>query len=240
MRFIVLALCVLGPVAAFGRSRGCEFQVERASSADAVGVEKVVIRAGAGQLKVAGHSDATRLEAHGIVCSLQQGLLGASTLSVHREGNVIFVEARLPENDPSLAKGSIMPPSMNLTISMPKGMAVEADYSGEDATFEDLESLKVEDRSGHLWIRRIAGAIAVNDGRGDIEIENAGSAQVRDSSGAVEVRNVSGSVTIEKGNSGRIHVSNVDGDLTVLGDGPGRIEFESIRGKITLPERGSH
>jgi len=202
MRFIMLVLCVVVPATVLARKVSCEYTVERVSGADTDGVEKVVIFAGAGQLQVTGRADARRLDAHGIVCSQQQGLLAVSTLAVHREGKVIFVEARLPENDPSLAKGSFMAPSMTLTISLPAGIPVDANHWGYDATFEDLASLKLQDRSGNLRLRRIAGAVEVSDGTGGLEIENAGSVRVRgDGPGRIEYHSIRGKVSLpERGN----------------------------------------
>ena len=59
---------------------------------DAKGVEKVVIRAGAGDMKVVGRGNAVRIEARGVACAGKQEMLDAAQISVRREGNVVYVE----------------------------------------------------------------------------------------------------------------------------------------------------
>ncbi len=59
---------------------------------DAKGVEKVVMRTGAGDMKVVGRGNAVRIEARGVACAAKQELLDAAQISVRREGNVVYVE----------------------------------------------------------------------------------------------------------------------------------------------------
>ena len=237
MRMVVMVLCALGPVTAFAWKDSCEFQATRASDADAAGVEKIVIRAGDGNLQVKGRPGGMRVEARGIACARRQGLLAAASLAVHREGPVVYVETRLPNDsmDPSQNPGDMA--YIELEVSVPAGIAVEASHGGASVTFEDLQSLTLEDGPGKVVLRRISGVADVTDGKGDLVIEHAGSVHVHDSSGDVEIRDVGGSVTIEKSNAGKVHVTGVDGDLTALGAGAGGLTFESIRGKVSLPER---
>ena len=49
-----LTLLAVGPATAFAWGDGCEFRADRAGGVDAAGIEKVGIRAGAGDMKVSG------------------------------------------------------------------------------------------------------------------------------------------------------------------------------------------
>ena len=72
---------------------GCKFRADRAGGVDAKGVEKVVIRAGAGDMKVVGRGNAVRIEARGD--GLRAPRRNCSTRRrsrVRREGNVVYVE----------------------------------------------------------------------------------------------------------------------------------------------------
>ena len=67
-----LALLALAPPAALAWGDGCKFTAERAAGIDARGVEKVVLRTGAGDLKVVGGARNVRIEARGTACAASQ------------------------------------------------------------------------------------------------------------------------------------------------------------------------
>ena len=73
-------------------------RADRAGGVDAKGVEKVVMRTGAGDMKVVGRGNAVRIEARGVACAAKQELLDATQINVRREGNVVYVETDLPQN----------------------------------------------------------------------------------------------------------------------------------------------
>src|SRR3982751_2940871 len=85
-RYPVLLIALI-PATALAWGDGCKFKADRAGGVDASGVEKVVIRAGAGDMKVIGRGNAVRVEARGVACAAQQELLDATQISVRREGN---------------------------------------------------------------------------------------------------------------------------------------------------------
>ena len=94
---IWLALLALAPATAMASEDDCKLRADRAAGIDATGVEKVVIRAGAGDLKVVGRANANRIEARGVACAGKQEMLDAAQVSVRREGNVVIVETALPQ-----------------------------------------------------------------------------------------------------------------------------------------------
>src|SRR5690242_21120486 len=96
---ILLVLLALGPATALAWGDECKFRADRAGGVDAKGVEKVVIRAGAGDMKVVGRTNAIRIEARGVACAGKQELLDATQISVRRDGNTVFVETTLPQDD---------------------------------------------------------------------------------------------------------------------------------------------
>src|SRR5262245_38250401 len=90
-----LILFALVPAAALAWGDDCKFKADRAGGADASGITKVVVRAGAGELRVVGNSSATRVDARGHACATKQELLDKSQLNVRREGSVVYVETQL-------------------------------------------------------------------------------------------------------------------------------------------------
>ena len=186
-----------GSASASGWGDDCKFRADRAGGVDAKGVEKVVIRTGAGDMKVVGRGNAARIEARGVACAAKQELLDAAQINVRREGDVTCTSKPtcrrtkpagplLTTNTPTSTSGLRCRPAFPSTLSTSSG----------DAAFEDLKSLTLQDSSGDLAIDRIAELAHVADSSGDIDIDGVGSVRLRDSSGNVEVNEVRGDVDV--------------------------------------------
>jgi DUF4097 and DUF4098 domain-containing protein YvlB len=240
MRFrYPLVLLALVPTVAFAWGDGCKFTADRAAGVEAAGVEKVVMRTGAGDVKVIGRGNAIRIEARGVACAAKQELLDATQISVRREGNIVYVETMLPQNDDGWTWGNNEYAYIDIGIALPSSIPVEAIDSSGDAIFEDLKALTVQDSSGDLTLTRIAGLNDVSDSSGDIEIESAGSVRVRDSSGDIDVTAVSGDVEVVLDSSGDIDIARVEGHVKVQQDSSGNIRVESVKGNVNVDSDSS-
>lgn len=231
---IWLALLALAPVAAMASDDNCKFRADRAGGTDAKGVEKVIIRAGAGDLKVVGRSNAARIEARGVACAGKQAMLDASQISVRREGNVVYVETTLPQNDDSWSWGRNDYASIDLNVALPSGLPVDAIDSSGDATLEDLHSLVMQDSSGDLTLTRIAGPVDLTDSSGDLRIQHAGSVRLRDSSGDIEIEAVTADVVVQLDSSGDMEIDHVDGSVVIEQDSSGSIRVENVKGNVEV------
>ena len=69
---LAMTLMALIPASALAWGDDCKFSEDRAGGVDAKGVEKIVIRAGAGDLKVVGGERNVRIEARGKACASTQ------------------------------------------------------------------------------------------------------------------------------------------------------------------------
>lgn len=234
-----LLLLALFPAAAMAWGDDCKFTADRAGGLDAKGVEKVVIRAGAGDLKVLAPANATRIEARGVACAAKQELLDQTQISVRREGNTVYIETSLPQdgNGWSFMKNDYA--YIDVGVALPSNLPVEAIDSSGDADFEDLASLTLQDSSGDLDIRRIAGLAEVTDSSGDIDIEDVGSARVSDSSGDVEIEVVRGGVDIDQDSSGDIRIVKAGGSVRVKQDSSGNIRVDDVRGNVDVESDSS-
>jgi DUF4097 and DUF4098 domain-containing protein YvlB len=240
MRFrYPLVLLALVPATALAWGDGCKFRADRAGGVEATGVEKVVIRTGAGDMKVVGRGNAVRIEARGVACAAKQELLDATQINVRREGNVVYVETALPQNDDNWTWGNNEYAYLDIGIALPSGIPVEATDSSGDATFEDLKALTLQDSSGDLNIDRIAGLADVGDSSGDIEIGTAGSVRLRDSSGDIDVDDVQGDVNVVLDSSGDIEIAKVNGNVRVEQDSSGSIRVEEVKGNVTVDSDSS-
>jgi len=237
---IWLLLLALGPATALAWGDDCKFHADRAGGVDAKGIEKVVIRAGAGDMKVVGRSNAVRVEARGTACAGTQALLDGSQITVRREGNVVYVETTLPQNNEggwNWGKDSYA--YIDIGIALPSSVPVDATDSSGDTNIEDLAALTIQDSSGDLEIHRIAGLADVGDSSGDLDIDDAGSVRVRDSSGDIEVDKVRGDVEITSDSSGDIHVAQVDANVHIGQDSSGGIRVEDVKGNVLVDSDSS-
>jgi hypothetical protein len=237
---IWLLLVALGPATALAWGDDCKFRAERAAGVDAKGIEKVVIRAGAGDLKVVGRTNAVRVEARGTACAGKQQLLDGSQINMRREGNVVYVETALPQNDDGGWNwGKNEYAYIDIGIALPASVPVEAVDSSGDTVIEDLAALTIQDSSGDLEIHRIAGFADVADSSGDLDIDDAGSVRLRDSSGDIEIDKVREAVEITSDSSGDIHISQVGGNVRIGQDSSGGIRVEDVKGSVIVDSDSS-
>ena len=160
------------------------------------------IRTGAGDMKVVGRGNAVRIEARGVACASKQELLDATQISVRREGNVVYVETTLPQDDEKWSWGDNEYAYIDIGIALPSNIPVEATDSSGDATFEDLKSLSCRtapetsnlDRSPGCRYRRQLGRHRDRRAR---------QRALRDSSGDIEIDDVRGDVEVTLDSSGR-------------------------------------
>jgi DUF4097 and DUF4098 domain-containing protein YvlB len=236
----VLMLLALAPVSAMAWGDGCKFTADRAGGVDAKGIEKVVIRAGAGDMKVVGRGTAVRVEARGTACAAKQELLDQIQISVRREGTTVFVETALPQDNVSgWSFGDNEYAYIDIGIALPSHIPVEAIDSSGDAEFEDLKELALQDSSGDLEVRRIAGLADISDSSGDIDVNSAGAVRLRDSSGDIDVNEVRGDVEVVLDSSGDILIANVGGSARVRQDSSGNLRFEDIKGNVDVDSDSS-
>jgi DUF4097 and DUF4098 domain-containing protein YvlB len=233
-----LLLFVLAPATSLAWG-DCKFKDDRSGGVDARGVEKVVIRAGAGDMKVVGLDNAVRIEARGVACAAKQELLDATKINVRREGNIVYVETDLPQDEDGWNFGNNGYAYIDLGVALPSNIPVEATDSSGDADFEELKALTVQDSSGDLEISRIAGVADVTDSSGDVTIDHAGSVRLRDSSGDLDVENVSGDVEVVNDSSGDIQIVQVDGNVRVREDSSGGIRAEDVKGNVDVESDSS-
>jgi len=233
MRIFVWAALAAAALAPAALRAECKFEQERTGGESAAGVSRLVLVAAAGELEVRGDAKATRVEATGKACASSQALLDQITLKTRREGSTLFVEVIMPKlNDVTLFGSNSA--SLDLRVTLPTTLPVEAQDSSGDAVLEDLKSIKLLDSSGDLTIRQIAGAVDVRDSSGNISIERTGNVQVEDSSGDIEVEGITGNVEVLVDSSGDIEIEEVSGNVHIAQDSSGGIELANVKGNVAI------
>lgn len=229
---LVAAIALLAlPMTAFAWD-DCKFSAERKGGIDTTGAERVEILARAGDLTVRPASG-TALGAAGRACASREELLDQTQLHVRRAGNVIQVEAQMPEEFSGIG---IFYAYLDLQVVVPAGLPVEITDSSGDMSIDGVSVVRIDDSSGDILVEDATATVRVSDSSGDIVIRGARGVHVaRDSSGDIGIERVTGNVLIEQDSSGDVLVSDVGGSFELLSDGSGQVRVTDVKGTVRLP-----
>jgi hypothetical protein len=212
----------------------CSQKAPREATVDAAGAREVRVIARAGALKIHGRDGATSVAVHGTACSSSQDRLQEIKLVAERRGDVVYVEAAIPEYE---WFGGAR--ALDLDIEVPSSIALDVDDGSGSAEIRGVASLKIEDGSGELTIDGVKGGVAVDDGSGSLEVANVGGeVRVKDGSGEIVAHDV-GSVLIEEDGSGGVRITRVRGNVRIRDDGSGSISVRDVAGDFTVDQDGS-
>jgi len=214
------------------------FETTKTLSLPAAGLGALEIRAGAGSLTVSGKDDQTGIEVKAEIVARGVGdkemeayLKDRVELTLEKRGDRAVLVSRVREkfglfdlNDNTV---------IHLTVSVPKGLALDIDDGSGSIVVEDLgASLRIEDGSGSIRIARIGGAVTVDDGSGGIEIsEVQGDVTIDDGSGEIRVRLIGGTVTVDDG-SGSIDIEEIGKDVHLISTGSGGVDVSNVKGRV--------
>ncbi|HEX7116817.1 MAG TPA: DUF4097 family beta strand repeat-containing protein [Steroidobacter sp.] len=233
----ILVACLL---AAPALALDCDHTADRNASIEGPGINEVVVIAGAGRLVIRGEEGRESVNAQGLACASSARLLEEIQLESRREGDTVYIETVMPELDDHRLFGASSEARLDLTIRVPSSVRIEARDSSGDMELSDVASAKVEDSSGNLIVRNIAGDLEVTDSSGDLEITSiAGRVELRDSSGDVEIKDIAGDVLVTEDSSGDLEIKNVAGSVRVKEDASGDIEIADVASDVTIDDDGS-
>lgn len=230
MRITTWAALALATVAPCAFGAGCKYEAQRSGGDSAKGITKVMLVAGAGKLHVGGSPNAARVEVNGKACATTRELLERVAIDVHREGSTLYIEA-VPPNGAAAESGWS---TLDVYVTLPDNLALDARDSSGDAAFENLKSLKLFDSSGDLRVRRIAGTVDLTDSSGDIYVDRSGNITLSDSSGNIFLSRISGNVELLSDSSGNIDIRKVTGKVHIAQDSSDDIEIADVKGDATV------
>lgn len=96
-------------------------------------------------------------------------------------------------------------------------------------------ALTINDGSGEINIQNIAAALSINDGSGNIDVDNiGGDLSIHDGSGSIEAHVIDGTLDIIDG-SGSIDINRIKGNVSIE-DGSGSIHASDINGNATIDD----
>lgn len=245
---VALALAALGcQVVVAG---DCDHSAPREATLAASGATRLMIDVGAGSLTVHGVDGIDEVRATGTACASREAYLDDIRLTGERRGDTLYLKAEYPERVSGQA-------SLDLGVDLPAGLDVSIVDGSGSMEVEAVGALEIEDGSGGIEIRNVAGDLRIEDGSGEIDVKDVrGAVDIDDGSGGIEVLGVGGSLVVDDGSgemtltgiggsvrisdgSGEFTVRDVDGDVTVEDDGSGDMEISGVGGSVTVDEDGS-
>ena len=228
--FLVLCVVLAGAVSAF--------ETTKTLNLPAQGITRLDIRAGAGSLAVTGREGLAAIEVRAEVVApdvrdkdMEEYIRDRVELTLEKRGDVAVLVGRIRDSGRLFHFGEDA--RIDLTVTVPKTMALDIDDGSGDLVVEDLAAaVRIEDGSGSISVVRVAGNVRIDDGSGGLEVSDVtGDVTIDDGSGEVRVRRVGGTVTLDDG-SGGIDIEDVEKDVRLINTGSGGVDVSRVRGRV--------
>jgi DUF4097 and DUF4098 domain-containing protein YvlB len=223
------ALAAMQSLSAGADEWNCKFSADRTANVPATGVTRLVLGAGAGDLKVRGEAGRTSVQADGRACAPTEKVLAEIKLESRREGDTVYLKTVFPSDDQGRSG------SMDLTVALPDSIAIALEDASGDIDLRSVRTATVADSSGEQTIRDIGADLEVTDSSGDIVIDNVGgNLKLKDSSGDVHVEEIKGNVTVTVDSSGELDIRHVGGGVHILNDSSGEIVVSDVQQDVKV------
>jgi hypothetical protein len=251
MRRLILAALLFAPLASYADQ--CQYSAPRNLTLDLAGVREVQVDLHSHDLHLTGSDGAKGGAITGRACASDPKLLDDLTVTQHREGDRLIVEAGGHEHAHISFGYSYT--DLKLDLQMPSQIPVVLNVGSGDAWVTGLQKLSTQVGSGDVHISKISGAFALSVGSGDIDVNDVGSLDVGSvgsgdlkvngvrgdarfgsiGSGDIGIRSVGGNLRVDTLGSGDLVVHDVQGDFTLGAKGSGDVSHSGVKGKVSIP-----
>jgi DUF4097 and DUF4098 domain-containing protein YvlB len=210
----------------------------------AQGIKRLEVRAGAGSLTVTGRDGLAAIEVKAEIVArhvrdedMERTIKDRVELTLEKRGDTAVLVSRVRDSGRIFHFSDDL--HINVTVSVPKTMALDIDDGSGGIVVEDIAApVRIEDGSGPIRVERIAGGVRIDDASGEVVVRDVeGNVEIEDGSGGIEILDVTGNVSVDDG-SGEILIRRVGGGVTV-DDGSGGIDIEDVEKDIRLISTGS-
>ena len=215
----------------------CRYSAERNAELDATGARILRIEASAGFLVVEGSPDLDRVMIEARACTDDEDRLDDIRLRADRRGDSLSVIADIPDQN-SWGWGNSHA-SLDMTLRVPSGLELDIDDGSGSIELRGVGAVELEDGSGEIRVENGGGDLRIEDGSGEITLRGIrGDVRIEDGSGGIEIRDISGTVVVSDG-SGEIDVERVARDVEIDEDGSGSIYISGVEGNVKIGSDGS-
>lgn len=223
--------------AAPAAAQECEFEASRDANMAAESGARLQLIARSGSLRIEGRDGLNEVRVRGRACASTEELLERLRLRTERRGDVVEIEVEEMDDDGwSWTRNQYA--RLDLVIEVPAGMVADIEDGSGAMFIRGVGELEIEDGSGDIELEDIGGIVRIDDGSGGVTVTRVqGDVTVDDGSGEVTIREITGSVTIDDG-SGEISVANVSGDVRIPDDGSGDVDVRDVEGDLIVGDKG--
>ena len=205
-------------------------------SLEAEGITRLEVDCGAGFLKVQGMEGLKAIE---VKAEIHAGGVDEKGMKKFIEDHIKLILEKKGDRAVLVSEvrgnlfSSFYDVRIDLTVNCPKQMSLNVDDGSGEIEIRNLAgNLDIEDGSGGIQVEGIQGDLEISDGSGEIEVkEITGSVSIEDGSGSMTILNVGGDVTVDDG-SGSINVDGVGKDLILKDTGSGSVNSRNVKGRV--------
>ena len=233
MRNILIMLMF---AASLAHAAWSDHEEARDLSLDATGLDTLRVEAGAGSLEINGVHGTERIVVVAIITVPGADADEAATLmeeemvlSLERRGDRAELKSYFESGRHRFGDS----PGIRLEVRVPARMSLDVEDGSGSIRIRDVAGdVVLDDGSGSVNLAGIGGSIRMQDGSGSVDISGAGGdVDVVDGSGSIRLRRVTGSAKIEDG-SGSIDVAEVSGDVFIPESGSGSVNVREVQGRV--------
>jgi len=215
----------------------CQFSSDRSASFSGT-INRVVISAEAGRLKVSGNAGGG-INAKGRACASSEGALARITLESRREMDIVYLTVTMGGAMSELLSFNRYA-ALDLELTVPRSAQLTITDTSGDIELSDVGASTIVDQSGDLLLKNIDGDLEISDETGEIRVASvAGSVRLKDGSGNIEIEDIRGNVRITQDSSGDISTAKIGGNFEVAEDGAGKITAREISNNVTVVKDGA-
>jgi hypothetical protein len=236
--FIILIVTVMLLLAVLVFS----FETSKTLTLPAGEIRQLRVDSGAGRLKVTGVDSLTRIEVTAEIYARGESeenmadfIKDRVELSLEKRGDRAVLISEIEGHSRLFFSGDA---GINLTVRVPRSLALEIEDGSGDMTVEDIAAdVSIGDGSGAIRVERVAGDLRIDDNSGELEIENVGGdVSIDDGSGSITIADVKGSVTVDDG-SGSIDIDRIGKDVIIEESGSGGVHIGKVDGRVIRHDR---
>lgn len=218
-------------------SAGFASETEKALTLPTEGLKTLRIDCGAGRLEVTGADGLTGIEVRAEInvpgtsdSKMEEFIKDRVKLLLEKRGDRAVLVARIEGRWGIFFNES---PWIDLTVRVPKSLALEIDDSSGPMVVEDVAGdVVIDDSSGEIRVARLGGRLDIDDNSGDIDIRDvAGDIAIDDGSGDIDILKAGAGVKVDDG-SGDITIDGVGGDVLIEDSGSGRVRIDNVKGRV--------
>src|SRR5262245_8353152 len=181
----MFALLALIPILSFQEE--CRYSAPREATVDVASAAQVIIDAGAGSLRVIGRPNLQQVRVRGTACASDREVREEIHRTARRSGGAVHVKSL----DEDLELRNREYARLNIVVEVPEAIAAEINDGSGEIELSSLGDVVIEDGSGGIEGRNIAGRLEIHDGSGEIHLTGVGGdVIIEDGSGEIELSDV--------------------------------------------------